>query len=103
MIVFKDCTNHCFLLVQENETISNLSESIYSYVTFSKDDTTVIYEQLVSYLENFTNTVYELKTDFDYTGQDCKTGSKWTFPSALLFAITVMTTIGYGHVTPISW
>ena len=43
------------------------------------------------------------RTDLRYTGQDCSTTSAWNFPSALLFTITVITTIGYGYVTPTSW
>ena len=62
-----------------------------------------MYAQIADYLSNFTDDVYDRRSDFRYTGQDCSTTSAWNFPSALLFTITVITTIGYGYVTPISW
>ena len=76
---------------------------MYNYAAVSNVDTSIIYEKIVSYLENFTNDIYERKNDYRYTGQDCTTTSGWTFPSALLFTITIITSIGYGHVTPTSW
>ena len=44
---------------------------MYSYVAISNDDTEASYEQIVSYLENFTNDVYDRRDNLRYTGQDC--------------------------------
>jgi hypothetical protein len=76
---------------------------MYNDVLLSDGNMTDLYAQIVSYVENFTNDVYERKNDYRYTGQDCDTTSGWTFPSALLFTITIITSIGYGHITPTSW
>lgn len=62
-----------------------------------------MYDQIAGYLVNFTADVYERREQLRYTGQNCTEQSGWNFPSALLFAITVITSIGYGHVTPVSW
>ncbi len=34
---------------------------------------------------------YDMTDDWDYA---------WTFPKSLLFTVTIMTTIGYGHIFP---
>ena len=76
---------------------------MYSYVVITDDNTTAMYAQMVTYLTNFTKDINQRRIELRYAGQDCTTESNWNFPSALLFAITVITTIGYGHVTPTSW
>lgn len=93
-----------FKLVIENVSISNISESMYNYVLLAKSENiTKIYDGVVSFLESFTDDIYDRRANLRYTGQDCSTVTGWTFCSALLFTITIITSIGYGHATPTSW
>lgn len=38
-----------------------------------------------------------------YGGEDCETVNSWQFLSGLLWTITVVTSIGYGHTSPSTW
>lgn len=87
----------------EDVSISDMSQSIYSYVISTTDNTSVIYDEIEVYLYNLTNDVYDRKDSYRYAGQDCESVTGWTFSSALLFTITVITSIGFGHITPVSW
>ncbi len=105
MILIFNLSNPIFLIseVSENISITNLSETMYNYVVIQPVNTSTKYQQIFDYLVNFTNDTYTRRNLLRYTGQDCSTTSGWSFASALLFAITVITSIGYGYITPVSW
>ena len=96
--------SNCSFQVSENISIGDIADKMFSYVHVNHTfNLSTKHQQIESYLENFTLDVYDRKTTFRYNGQDCSTTSGWDVASALLFAITVITTIGYGHITPTSW
>lgn len=38
----------------------------------------------------------------DYTNDECATAA-WTWANAVLFSVTIISTIGYGHIAPVTW
>ena len=53
--------------------------------------------------EDLTALVSKIVTACDennYDGEIDTWDKAWTFPNALLFTVTIMTTVGYGHISP---
>lgn len=55
------------------------------------------------YLIDFRKKIIDIEAETKYSGQNCTTHSRWNFFSSLLFTITVISTVGYGYVAPITW
>lgn len=53
-------------------------------------------EEMVFMIQNLTNA--RMRNLIDMTGKE--TNVNWNFYNSFFFAITVVTTIGYGHVSP---
>ena len=53
-------------------------------------------ESLYTYVEKLV----EASNDVGFDGSNDTWDKAWTFPNSLLFTVTIMTTVGYGHISP---
>ncbi|UJR15593.1 hypothetical protein I4U23_002529 [Adineta vaga] len=93
--------------------ITKLKQKLVSYIqhnttsaassTNGKDNATIALAKIGSMLYEYREFVIHASSRYRYYGDDCTLSNKWTFANSLLFAITIMTTIGYGNVTPTTW
>ena len=44
--------------------------------------------------------IVDANSDFGFDGANDTWDKAWTFPNSLLFTVTIMTTVGYGHISP---
>lgn len=81
--------------------ISNTSGAVAS--TTVKDGPDVYNPKLFAMLQSYRADIILTRSSYNYYGQDCIVNSLWNFESAMLFTVSVVTSIGYGHVTPKTW
>ena len=81
---------------EDNNTNRTVLDEYYkSYNTFLKAYDSEIGEKL----KNFSRDIYNISKTFNYNNGSCIYDTSWTIESAILFSMTLITTIGYGHVT----
>lgn len=64
----------------------------------TKDNETYAIQRIEEMLTEYRDKVLEI----GYDGSDCS-DTKWIPINGILFCLTVVTTIGYGHVFPVTW
>ncbi|CAF4730625.1 unnamed protein product [Rotaria sp. Silwood1] len=79
-----------------NATVEKLFEHTMNLTVFHQDNWTAVARGI---LEEFQKDIVR-QTKRGYQGERLTDDAKqWNFPEAILYAITVITTIGYGHIT----
>ncbi|XP_013413585.1 histone-lysine N-methyltransferase, H3 lysine-79 specific [Lingula anatina] len=88
----------------DREKVRDIIENVLT--TYSHHDEPAYYlyrKSWIAYtdkkLQEFSEKIYVQIKDFGWDGTE-NPGLLWTFPNALLYAVTVITTIGYGHIAP---
>nr|XP_027232956.1 TWiK family of potassium channels protein 7-like [Penaeus vannamei] len=89
--------------VEVNQTMNYMANLFWFYVdknwTLDSFNATV-YKDLKK-LESF---IISAVQNYNYDGTVMNWDYSWTFPNSLLLTMTIMSTIGYGHISPVtSW
>ena len=85
-----------------NSSIYSFNPEKSSLLSNSTDETDKLLI-LDKYLNEYIKSIHEIGGQNLYTGQNCAEESRWEFYSALLFTMSIMSTVGYGNVWPITW
>lgn len=78
---------------------NNATPTTTSTTSSDKDNTTIAFTKIRNMLLDYRTFVIRTSTKYRSYGDDCSIVNKWTYANSLLFAITIITTIGYGNIT----
>ncbi|CAI5455146.1 unnamed protein product [Caenorhabditis angaria] len=82
---------------RENSTI--FRQTLISKIARTENHTQID-ECLREFLRNLSNLHVPIDNYLKFTESNSEVQKRWTFPASVLFSFTILTTIGYGNVTP---
>jgi hypothetical protein len=56
-----------------------------------------------NYLKNHRTITIKIFEKYGYYGQNCANTTDWSFFPSLLFTFTIISTVGYGYMVPLTW
>ena len=78
----------------------NFWEKIHANNPEKRLNESAYYDKVDSDLRSLVDQIVTAADNLNYDGEVEGWSKDWYFPNALLFTITIMTTIGYGHICP---
>jgi hypothetical protein len=84
--IYYNTTSNSYLLLNDPYAIPSLVSA--------RDNSTVYQPKLTQMLEDFRDEILSITSDSNYAGQDCVGDSQWNTMSAILFTMSIVTTIG---------
>lgn len=97
--------NHISLNLTNEERLAVINVPIYintSYVNVTLPLPNDPTPEIDIWLIELRDFVQNVSDSYKYSGMPCDVNS-WIFESSILFTMTLITTIGYGHITPETW
>ncbi|KAI3379478.1 hypothetical protein SNEBB_001327 [Seison nebaliae] len=93
------------------QNITKYRTTLINYISFNfsstpvagKDNETVANKKVDQILESLRNRTITIYDETGFNGGDCDSQKRWTFANALMFSVTVVSTIGYGNISPVTW
>jgi hypothetical protein len=85
--IYYNTTANSFLLQNDPYAIPSLISE--------RDNSTVYQPKLTQMLQDFRDSILSISSDYNYSGQDCVSDSQWNIISAILFTLSILSTIGF--------
>ena len=75
-------------------------EKIHHQYPEKRLNETAFMEKVGGDLQQYVTKIVDASGENNYDGEVETWDYDWTFPNALLFTVTIMSTVGYGHISP---